>query len=157
MQIRLVPAAARDLDHPSPALVHGIMAGFENGETADLLDAVSTLTQTRRPPPWGSYWGLRENPQAVCGICAFKGAPDAVGEVEIAYFTFPRFEGLGVAGAMAQGLVEIAAGQGASAMLAHTLPLRNASGTVLVRLGFEWTGTFDDPEDGEVWRWRLRL
>ena len=157
MQIQLLPASARDLDNPTSALTRGISGGFEIDRIADLREAVSTLTQTHRAPPWGSYWGLGETSRAVCGICGFKTPPDRLGEVEIAYFTFPRFEGRGVAGAMARGLVDIAAGQCVSAVLAHTLPVRNASGAVLTRLGFVFTGPVEDPEDGEVWRWMLRL
>ena len=44
--------------------------------------------------PWAGY--LAEENGSLVGTCAFKAPPDSRG-VEIAYFTFPQFEGRGVA------------------------------------------------------------
>jgi RimJ/RimL family protein N-acetyltransferase len=156
MRIRLVPVP-RELDDTSPLLAAGVAAGFGQGESSMLDEVLSTLTRSYRPPPWGSYWGLSEDGVAYCGLCGFKAPPDPAGAVEVAYFTVPLLEGRGIAGAMARELVEIAAAQGARCVLAHTLPVANASGRLLARLGFDWLGPVEDPEDGEVWRWRLRL
>jgi RimJ/RimL family protein N-acetyltransferase len=76
--------------------------------------------------------------------------------VEIAYFTFPAFEGRGFATAMAAALVERAWAAGAAAVVAHTLPTPNASNHLLGKLGFQLAGTVEDPEDGAVWRWAIR-
>ncbi len=56
-------------------------------------------------PPWIGYLAL--SGQDVVGTCAFKTGP-RLGKVEIAYFTFPPFEGQGIATAMARALIEIA-------------------------------------------------
>lgn len=57
------------------------------------------------------------------GTCGFKSSPDQ-GRVEIAYFTFPDFEGRGLATAMAGELLAIA------------------------------IGSVEHPEDGTVLEWR---
>jgi RimJ/RimL family protein N-acetyltransferase len=74
-------------------------------------------------------------------------------EVEIAYFTFPHREGRGIATAMVRELTERAL-QYVSLVIAHTLPLENASCKILRRCGFERAGEMIDPEDGLVWRWQ---
>lgn len=90
----------------------------------------------------------------IVGTCGFKAPPDADGVVEIAYFTFPAFEGQGYASAMAEGLMHHAAGAAAVRRVrAHTLPEGNASTRILEKLGFELIGQVIDPEDGPVWRW----
>ena len=41
-----------------------------------------------------------------------------------------------------------------SLVIAHTLPLENASCKILRRCGYERAGGMIDPEDGLVWRWQ---
>ena len=113
--------------------------------------------------PWICYLTVCEERRAVIGCCGFKGnpaparpgAPDGRRGVEIAYFTFPRFERQGYATAMAAALYDLARGADGAVQLAvaHTLPERNASTRVLERTGFRFAGEVIDPEDGRVWRW----
>jgi ribosomal-protein-alanine N-acetyltransferase len=104
--------------------------------------------------PWGGYLTIDPVSQTVVGTCAFKGPPDREGMVEIAYFTFPAYEGQGYATAMGSALRALAAGDPLVRIVrAHTLPQRNASCRVLEKLGFSRTGEVVDPEDGPVWRW----
>ena len=77
--------------------------------------------------------------------------------VEIAYMTFPAFEGQGHATAMAAALVEIAESAGAAMAIAHTLPEENASNRALQRNGFSYAGEVMDPEDGLIWRWERKF
>lgn len=56
-------------------------------------------------PPWTGYLAFDEN--RCVGTCAFKAPPQG-NCVEIAYFTFPEYEGKGIATRMAQALVKIA-------------------------------------------------
>jgi len=80
--------------------------------------------------------------------------PDAKGAVEIAYFTFPVYQGRGYATGMAAQLTaQAAAPPPARTVRAHTLPERNASVRILEKLGFVHLGQVVDPEDGPVWRW----
>ena len=104
-------------------------------------------------PPWGGYLAL-SGPDVV-GTCAFKAGP-RLGKAEIAYFTFPPFEGQGIATAMARALIEIARTADRTIELtAQTLPEPNASNTILRKLGFQFFGRVDVPEEGTVWEWRL--
>ncbi len=103
--------------------------------------------------PWIGYIAVRDG-QAV-GTCAFKSAP-AGGRVEIAYFTFPEFEGQGIATAMAQTLIALTrTTKPGLTVTAQTLPERNASNRILEKLGFRHTGMAHDDDVGEVWEWQL--
>jgi RimJ/RimL family protein N-acetyltransferase len=103
--------------------------------------------------PWIGYLALAD--ETPVGTCGFK-SPPRDGRVEIAYFTFPEFEGLGCASAMAAELVAMARQHGSSLVVAaQTLPERNASHRVLEKLGFRHVSAIDHPEDGTVWEWQL--
>jgi RimJ/RimL family protein N-acetyltransferase len=103
--------------------------------------------------PWICYLALADDTPV--GVCGFKSSPRD-GRVEIAYFTFPEFEGRGFASTMAAELVAVARRHGSSIVVAaQTLPERNASHRVLEKLGFRHVETVDHPEDGTVWEWRL--
>jgi [ribosomal protein S5]-alanine N-acetyltransferase len=105
-------------------------------------------------PWWGCFLAMDPESRLVVGTCAFKGLPDADEAVEIAYFTFPVYEGRGYATAMAALLTSRAgAAPPARTVRAHTLPERNASVRILEKLGFAHLGEVVDPEDGPVWRW----
>jgi RimJ/RimL family protein N-acetyltransferase len=43
------------------------------------------------------------------------------------------------------------------AVIAHTLAEYNASTRVLQKVGMQFVGEHNDPEDGVVWRWSLPL
>ena len=103
--------------------------------------------------PWVCYLAI-EDSRAV-GTCGFK-SPPANGRVEIAYFTFPEFEGRGVATTMARQLIAVAQKEEPGlTVAAQTLPERNASTRILEKVGFKKVGTVLHPEDGEVWEWHL--
>ena len=103
--------------------------------------------------PWIGYLALAD--ETPVGTCGFKSPPRG-GRVEIAYFTFPAFEGRGFASAMAAELVAIARYRSSSVVVAaQTLPGRDASHRVLEKLGFRHVDTIDHPEDGTVWEWLL--
>ena len=103
---------------------------------------------------WGPFLAVEPGSRLVVGSCAYKGPPAADGAVEIAYFTFPPYEGKGYATAMARRLIALAgAPPPARTVRAHTLPERNASVSILEKLGFVHLGEVVDPDDGPVWRW----
>ncbi|HEX8448769.1 MAG TPA: GNAT family N-acetyltransferase [Allosphingosinicella sp.] len=153
-QLVLAPIAP---DADISALVDSLVPAFLGEEAAArevLTQTVDLLSRDPRPSPWGSYLALDEG-RAV-GICAFKSAPDSEGAVEIAYMTFPAFEGRGHATAMAAALARTAFDCGAPLVVAHTLPEENASSRALRRNGFDFAGESIDPEDGAVWRWEKK-
>jgi len=91
----------------------------------------------------------------VVGTCAFRSAPQN-GEVEIAYFTFPEFEGRGLATEMAWHLIELAQATAPGIRIfAFTLPEKNASNRILGKLEFNFAGETRDEDDRVVWRWEL--
>lgn len=106
--------------------------------------------------PWIGYLAQDPDSGDLVGTCAYKGAPSAEGAVEIAYHTFPGFEGHGYATAMAQELLAQAFCHAeVNSVIAYTRPAASASTRILERVGLERTGDFDHPEDGRVWRWAL--
>jgi RimJ/RimL family protein N-acetyltransferase len=159
MTIILQPAALRDLELPCARLAAGLGLGYGDPQAglAALREVLSALAAGNRPSPWGNYWACCEERDALVGLCGFKSEPGPAGVVEIASYTMPRCEGSGIATGMARALIGIAAKAGASLVLAHTLPVANASGALLSRLGFANVGIVVDPEDGPVWRWVLPL
>ena len=150
MKVNLVPLAT-DVDPESFAAALAPGFGGDEGPAREILaETIALLTRDPRPDPWGSYVVQRAG--RPIGVAAFKSAPDADGEVEIAYMTFPAYEGRGHATATIAALVEIAEAAGAFPF-AHTLPEENGSNTALRRNNFVYAGDVDDPEDGLVWRW----
>ena len=113
-------------------------------------------TQTVKPAHWSGYCVVDGASGAVIGACGFKGPPRDDGTVEIAYFTYPGFEGRGYATQMAQALIDIArAAPEVRHIIAHTLPESNASTRILAKMGMTLRGEVMDPDDGRVWRWEL--
>jgi RimJ/RimL family protein N-acetyltransferase len=108
--------------------------------------------------PWCGYLAINDTTRMFIGTCGFKGAPNADGAVEIAYFTFPDNERRGYATEMARALTDIAREVGGTRrVIAHTPPEKNASTRVLEKVGMVLQGEVMDPEDGRVWRWELSL
>jgi [ribosomal protein S5]-alanine N-acetyltransferase len=108
------------------------------------------------PVRWFGYLALDGASRQLVGVCGFKGPP-VDGTVEIAYGTFSGFEGQGIATEMARFLVERARESGeVTRVIGHTLPERNASTSILAKLGMSFAGEAE--EDGmAVWRWEMPL
>ena len=161
--IRLLPI--------TPAIVAAVaqpdgftqLTGVELGEVAALLQDVVAQGEAHRaetgaPPEWGGFVVIDDAANQVVGTCAYTGGPDAAGNVEIAYFTFPPYERQGHGTAMAGALLAHATASGAIRVVyAYTLPEQNASTRILIRHGFTRVGAAEDPEVGLVWRWERRL
>ena len=131
--------------------------GLPASMNSELLDAVITATidlyaRLGFLQPWTGFVAVMD--EVPVGTCGFAGPPEQ-GEVEIAYFTFPEFEGRGFATEMARQLLEIVrTAELAPAAIAHTLPQESASTSILRRHGFECLGVIEHPDDGPVWKWR---
>ena len=100
----------------------------------------------------GIYCKTQDNGTFV-GTCSFKSPPQNA-EVEIAYFTFPQYEGQGVATQMVRWLTELAEKNGVKRVKAQTLPEKNASTRILEKLGFTFVGPAVHPDDGTIWEWQ---
>ena len=145
--LRLVPIDRRGVPEDS---------GLDLGELGkDLCAATASLYEkVGFVPPWLGYLAVSSG--RVVGGCGFT-APPGSGEVEIAYTTFPEFEGRGIATTMAHRLLTLArSSQPHITVIARTLPERNASTHILEKLGFSLRGTLLHAEDGEVWEWEIR-
>jgi len=135
------------------------LQGIRIGQNAGiLLDVVTRTTKfmvaVGGDPRWFGYLTIDSKTKQVVGTCAFKGAPTKEKTVEIAYFTFPEFEGKGYATAMASMLIQTAQSSSeVTSVIAHTLPEPNASTRILQKVGMKFVGEIVDPEDGHVWRW----
>jgi [ribosomal protein S5]-alanine N-acetyltransferase len=135
----------------TPAQAPGALSEFA---TAACAQTAAHYKKAGFSPPWISFLATCDS--QVVGICAFTAAPTG-GRVEIAYHTFPPFEGRGAATAMVRELIIRAQRSDPHVELfAHTLAEQNASNTVLRKLGFEFVGQHRHPEEGEIWEWRHR-
>ena len=142
------PEAFANEHAPALSVERDLLRGVAHQYVA-LFQRTGVTTQ-----PWSGFLAVDRSSSTVVGTCSFVAPPDDDGVVEIAYFTFPGFEGRGVASAMAAGLVARATrALGVRRVLAHTLPEKNASARVLEKLGFDCLGGVTHPEDGPVWRW----
>jgi RimJ/RimL family protein N-acetyltransferase len=159
--VRLDPAIENTLtDHPEymDALVQDNWT-----RVADLVHRLIGRTLVATPISidelqWGGYFVVDEDTREVVGSCAFKTPPTEDGTVEIAYFTYPGFEGRGYATEMASKLIELAGGSPeVRQVIAHTLPETNASTRILERVGMTFVGEVNDPNDGRVWRWQVPI
>lgn len=124
-----------------PGVASGVIASTQN-----LYDRKGFIV------PWVGYLAVIDG--KCVGTCAFTGPPEN-GEVELAYFTFPAEEGKGIGTAMARKLVNIALQSRGKeiSVIAHTLPLENASTRILKKVGFRYAGEILHEEDGKVWKW----
>jgi RimJ/RimL family protein N-acetyltransferase len=154
MTLRLVPIGPEADTEGLAAQIAPGFGGDPAGAREILVQTVEFLTREPRPDPWGSYLAYAGDTAVATG--AFKSAPDEAGTVEIAYMTFPAYEGKGYARAMVPTLYAMAIEHGAALVVAHTLPEENASNRALRSSGFAFAGGVSDPEDGLVWRWEKR-
>jgi ribosomal-protein-alanine N-acetyltransferase len=89
------------------------------------------------------------------GTCAFK-SPPRERRLEIAYFTFPPYQGKGIATQMVQKLIAIAKEHSPQTRItAHTLPQISASTNVLKKNGFLNVGRVHYAIDGDLCEWSL--
>ena len=106
---------------------------------------------------WDGYFVIDTDTREVVGSCGFKSPPTEDGTVEIAYFTYPDFEGKGYATCMATKLIDLAfTSATVKRITAHTLPQANASTRVLEKVAMNFVGEVTDPDDGQVWQWQTQ-
>jgi RimJ/RimL family protein N-acetyltransferase len=163
-RIVVVPATAAHLE----ALIDGpdafaarfgwrVEPGYLGEEFAAALPhSLDAITDGGIPPEWFSHLFVHEGDAAVIGLGGFKGEPEE-GAAEIGYGVAPAYERDGYATEAAQLLIAKAEAAGVTTVIAHTLPERNASTSVLTRLGFTRTQEVVDPDDGTTWRWARTL
>jgi len=135
-------------------VVAGLHALYNSGAVSPQWLAVLRQAPPSAPDVWGlGFFVVHRMDACVIGSAGYKGPPDAAGMVEIAYGIAPSYEGQGYASEAAAALVAFALDHGARLLRAHTLPVSNASGRILLKCGFRHVGPVVDLEDGTVWRW----
>ncbi len=159
--VRLDPAIEESLAN-DPAYMDAMVE--DNWEqVADFVHQLVGRTLTAIPVSvdkleWDGYFVVDTDTREVVGSCAFKGQPTEDGTVEIAYFTYPDFEGKGYATSMARKLIELATNcTTVKRVIAHTLPEVNASTRVLEKVAMSFVGEVIDPDDGRVWQWQTQI
>ena len=120
-------------------------------------EAVRTLRDSLAVDPRATRWGSRlfvhDAPRVLVGWGGFKGHPTD-GSVEIGYAVAPEWQGRGLATcAVLAMLREAYAAPEVKAVIAHTLPQRDASVRVLEKAGFAADGVV--PSDGKRTVWRF--
>ena len=126
----------------------------EFGE-APFLYALEKLKEDDKQSIWWSWLPILVSENTLIGNCGYKGPPEK-GVVEIGYEVALDYRQNGYATEMAKALVKNAFSfLDVDLVLAHTLAEENASVHVLRKCGFHFDGELADPEDGNIWRWKL--
>ena len=156
--LEYIPATRRILRHLSLdpqdfAAEHGIRL-HEVSQSVALHSLTFMRTfSLETPADWFGYLVVEGESQQMAGTCSFKGPP-VDHALEIAYFTFPGFEGRGIGTAMARFLLDRAAVlPGVTAVTAHTPQEYNACTHILEKLGMTLAGSAQE-EGAPVWLWR---
>jgi RimJ/RimL family protein N-acetyltransferase len=117
------------------------------------LDFMRTFS-LETSPEWFGHFAIEAESQQLAGVCSLKGPP-VDGAVEIAYFTFPGFEGRGIGTEMARFTLERARQlPGVKLAIAHTAPEGGASTRILEKIGMSFAGEAEE-EGMRVWRWQI--
>ena len=146
-------------------MLEGNFAGSRFGLTLSPggVDAPSTLELLRKMTgellqQYGRGTWLVIEGSEVVGLCGYKRPPDSNGTVEIGYGIAASRRGRGLATRAVTELLRCAATEPAIRVVtAETSKDNPASLRVLVKIGFEPTGTRVDREDGELILWRRTI
>lgn len=152
-ELHLVEAALAGDDALARALGHAVVVGWATFTTA-LQGTRDALAADPEAAAWGARLFVAGDPPELVGWGGFKGPPND-GVVELGYEIAEARRGRGLATAATRGmLAEAFSDERVRAVIAHTLPERNASNRVLEKAGFEFDA--DAQERGEaVWRFAL--
>jgi RimJ/RimL family protein N-acetyltransferase len=118
----------------------------------------SNETHQLNPPAtgWCGYFFIDPINRVLVGNGGFKGPPDQSGMVEIGYEIAAEYWNRGLATEAAQGMIDYAfAHEEVQAVMAHTLAEKNASNSVLQKVGMKFIAEVSDPEEGKIWRWQI--
>jgi [ribosomal protein S5]-alanine N-acetyltransferase len=123
-------------------------------------EAFSLPDDSREASPlstdWPGYFFIHPKEEVLVGNGSFTGSPDALGIVEIGYEIAPQHWNRGFAKEAAGALVDYAfAHEKVHAVIAHTLAEKNASNSVLRKVGMKFVEEMANPEVGKVWRWQI--
>jgi ribosomal-protein-alanine N-acetyltransferase len=116
------------------------------------------LTMYPSEPFWRAWFVMSSSPDTLIGTCGFKGPPDDDGFVEIGYGIVDSHHMRRMGSEAAARLIAWAwEDPRVRGVCAHTLVDDPASSGVLRRCGFKRVATLDDPTDGRLDRYELRI
>lgn len=152
--VQLLDAAITGDRALAGALGHDVVAGWATFTDA-LRRTRAALAGGPSDTPWGPRLFVSGEPPELVGWGGFKGPPQD-GVVELGYEIAESRRERGLATAAVRAMVEEAfADPRVTAVIAHTLPERNASNRVLEKAGFRFAG--ESRATGvTVWRFELR-
>lgn len=147
--------------HRSPAQLGLALGGVRvprqgYPEFAEAFSYVAeVLTCEPQQAGWWMSFFIDRAAGALIGSGGFNGPPES-GAVEIGYEVAPEFRRRGYASEITVLLAERAfASSEVDLVVAHTAAEDAPSARIIARYGFLLAGTVMDPDDGEVWQWRL--
>ncbi len=118
--------------------------------------SIKMIDDDPRALVWGMHLVVHNAENKLIGCGGYKGAPDVAGMVEFGYSVAPNYENQGFATEAARGLINKAFADPHVQMVdAHTLAEWNASTKILQKCGLTKISEKHDPEDGDIWHWRL--
>jgi [ribosomal protein S5]-alanine N-acetyltransferase len=105
---------------------------------------------------WRGYFFIHTKEGVLVGNGGFKGQPDESGIIEIGYEIASEYWNRGFATEAVQGMIDYAFDRKkVQAVIAHTLAEKNASNSVLQKVGMKFITEVDDPDEGKIWRWQI--
>lgn len=105
---------------------------------------------------WDGYFFIHPQEEALAGNGGFKGPPDESGTVEIGYEIASEYWNRGLATEAVRGMIDFAFTHAeVRTVIAHTLAEKNASNSVLQKVGMKFVAEVDDPDEDKLWRWQI--
>lgn len=151
-----VEALLRDKSELAAILQVAVPTSWPNFPEAFSLPASGASQSAPALSDWHGYFFIYPKDKTLVGNGGFKGTPDESGTIEIGYEIASEYWNRGFATEAAQGMIDYAfAHEQVQAVIAHTLAERNASNSVLQKVGMKFVTEVDDPEDGKIWRWQI--
>lgn len=161
--LQLLPVERRHVEaflrnkHELAALLQvGLPDSWPHFPEAFSLPAAESRPADPSPTGWDGYFFIHPQEGMLVGNGGFKGPPDEAGTVEIGYEIATEYWNQGFATEAARGMIDYAfAHQEVQAVIAHTLAEKNASNSVLQKVGMKFAAEVADPEVGKIWRWQI--
>lgn len=119
--------------------------------------SLDKLSQGEDEKGWWTYFPIHKSDNILIGSGGYKGKPSVEGIVELGYEITPNYRNRGLATEMTNGLIENAfKDKRVKSIIAHTLGHENPSTKVLQKCGFKKVEEINDPDDGLIWKWKLK-
>lgn len=155
---QLLKAAVQGNDTLALKLNVNIQDNWTEFGVSALQYSLDRLTESEDENGWWTYFPIHKQDNKLIGSGGYKGKPTADGTVELGYEIAPDYRNRGLATEMTKGLIENAFNdKSVKTIIAHTLGQENLSTKVLQKCGFEKVQEINDPDDGLIWKWELKV